>query len=285
MADRSARRAPTVRPTQANLPLRRMGRWVVWAVLTLLLIRGVIGIIHPPASQDYYINKGAAHAWRPSPQEISVAEEFAREYLSVGEGRRAGKATAWFSEGAEATMPVAGRSATEVISANPAAWHRVDRSHALITIDALIRVQRRMLRRYLAVPIVQSGGGVAVYSEPAFVAAPPINRQASGPSGEAGEPTEAPAAVVGLARRFLPLYLKGKDISYYLPPGRQISEPQGLAMESLEAVETLAGGHGQLRVAARVAVRDETTGATFPALYTLTVKRADRWYVTAVESR
>jgi hypothetical protein len=258
--------------------LRAAGRVALWALVGLLLLRGISGVLTEPRGAD------TATAERNSssdPATAAFAVRFARTYLSEPSPQALAP---FLAPGTSAPAHLGSDAGARVEQAEVAGTRDLGNGQAIVTVACELGDARTL---YLAVPIVREGAGeVAAQGVPAIVA---------GPAG-VGESVEAPRALAGpdagaideLVRRFLPVYFSASDpgdLTYLLAPGATVTPPGGdFELLAVASVKQLGGGEGARRTAlATVRVRDTATGAVYPLAYRLQLLRRDRWYVEAVE--
>jgi hypothetical protein len=264
----------------AGSVLRGAGRVALWALICLLLVRGVIATA---ASRQA---EAPAH---PRESGIGQAEQafairFARAYLAdpsapalssyLAEGVRLGRGT--------------GAGAGQVVGqAEVASVKKLGGGRAILTVACELRDSRTV---YLAVPTARasssSAGGVAAGGAPWIVAAP----------GSAGAEADRPRPLAGaeagqiaaLARRFARAYVKSVspgELAYLLAPGSEVAPLDGaFRFVSTASVGQLGSGEGASRlVVVGVRVEDPRSGAIYPLAYRLRLIRGERWYVTGVQ--
>lgn len=264
----------------AGSALRPVGRVAIWAVIALLLVRG-LGAVLAPEAASRSTDRGRAEGTDPASAALAV--RFARAYL--GDPRP--RALAPFL--AEGTRVGAGRpgvgGSADVLEAELAATQELGGGRAVLTVACDLRDGRSL---YLAVPISRSGAGEAAVSGAPWVVAEP---SAAGVESDRPRPlagAEA-SAIRALAAKFLPVYLaarSARDLSYLLAPGAAVAPLAG-ALEPLGvagSVAQLGDGEGHRRtVVVSGRFRDPASGAVYRLAYRLALLRRDRWYVRAVE--
>lgn len=258
--------------------LRAAGRVALWALVGLLLLRGISGVLTEPRQAD---TATAERSSLSDPATAAFAVRFARTYLSEPSPQALAP---FLAPGASAPAHLGSGAGAQVEQAEVAGIRDLGGGQAIVTVACELGDARTL---YLAVPIVREGAGeVAAQGVPALVA---------GPAGVAGS-AEAPRALAGpeaeaiadLVRRFLPVYFSATDpgdLSYLLAPGAAVTPPGGdFELLAVASVKQLGGGEGSRRtVLAAVRVRDAGTGVVYPLAYRLRLLRRDRWYVEAVE--
>jgi Conjugative transposon protein TcpC len=258
--------------------LRACGRIAIWAAVGVLLLRGTLALFAAPERAETEVTP-------PGTDDVvtATAERFARRYLEdpdptalgpyLAAGARVGAGRPPSTEEAEVAQ-------TEVVANSAVSDGRV-----IVTVSCELRDSRTL---YLAVPVVRRGAGeAAVLGAPSIVAMPaPAGADPDSPRPIAGPDA---GAIGELVAKFLPAYLSAgssKELSYLLTAEAEVV-PLGGALElvSVGHLDQLGDGEGPRRdllVAARL--RDPGSGATYPLAYRLRVeRRADRWYVAAVE--
>jgi Conjugative transposon protein TcpC len=258
--------------------LRAVGRVALWAVVGLLLLRGVSGVLTEPR-QD-----GSATADRSSATDTATAAfavRFARAYLTDASQQALAP---YLAPGASA--PDTGRTGAvaQVEQAEVAAVRDLGDRRAIVTVACELDDARTL---YLAVPIVREGAAeVAALGVPALVAGPAgVGASVEPPRPLAGPDAEA---IAELVRRFLPVYLSASspgDLSYLLAPDAAVTPPGGdFELVAAASVKQVGSGEGSRRtVVATARVRDAASGAVVPFAYRLGLVRRDRWYVERVE--
>jgi Conjugative transposon protein TcpC len=257
--------------------LRAAGRVALWALVGLLLLRGISGVLTEPQPVD----QGTVnHNSVSDPATAAFAVRFARTYLSEPSPQALAP---FLAPGSSAPVHGSGAGA-QVEQAEVAGIRRLGEGEAIVTVACELDDARTL---YLAVPIVREDAAeVAAQGVPAIVA---------GPAG-VGEGVEAPRPLAGpdagaiteLVRRFLPVYFSAAapgDLSYLLAPAAIVTPPDaGFELVAVNGVKQLGDGEGPRRSAVATArVRDSATGAIYPLAYRLQLVRRDRWYVEAVE--
>jgi Conjugative transposon protein TcpC len=258
--------------------LRAAGRVALWALVGLLLLRGISGVLTEPRPAD---RGPAAHSIVSDPATAAFAVRFARTYLSEPSPQALAP---FLAPGAVAPAPIGTGPVAQVEQAEVAGVRDLGDGQAIVTVACELDDARTL---YLAVPIVREDAAeVAAQGVPALVA---------GPAG-VGEGVEAPRSLAGpdageiaeLVRRFLPVYLSASgpgDLSYLLAPAAVVTPPGGgFELIAVASVKQLGDGEGTRRTAVVTArVRDASTGAVYPLAYRLQLVRRDRWYVERVE--
>ena len=261
-----------------SLRLRRIGRIALWALIALLLFRGLEGVLSDPASRMSPALAGPnAH---PLDEESSAfAVRFARAYIADSSLH---SLDSYFAGGT--ALPVgAAASGQGVAQAEVAQTRRLGGGRAIVTIACELLGGRVL---YLAVPIVRdSAGEVAALGAPSLVAAP----ETAGLEAERTQPLSgADAGAIGeLADRFLAAYVSTSepaDLSYYVASGANVTPLGGLRLVGTPSVRESQdeGGPGRT-VIASVHARDEASGVTYVLSYRLELVKRERWYVSAVE--
>jgi Conjugative transposon protein TcpC len=261
----------------ARAAVAAAGRAVLWALVGLLLIRGVASSLSGPehGERQPVAGRGAL-----DPATGAFAVRFARAYLGGSSPQELAPLLAPGVRGVSTTTA----SGVAVAQAEVAGVQGVGAGQAIVTVACELDDARTI---FLAVPIVRaSAGEVAASGAPAVVA---------GPAG-VGEEVDAPRPLAGpgataigdLVRRFLPAYFSASgpdDLAYLLAPGAEVVPPgNGLQSLGVPSVKQIGDGEGTRRtVLATARVRDPLSGETFQLGYRLEVARHGRWYVDRVE--
>jgi len=265
--------------TKVRSLLRATGRVAIWAVIGLLLVRGLGAVLAPAQAEAPVTGARGASADPPS---ASLAVRFTRAYLGSSTRRALAPLLA---EGARVGAGRPAGRGTPVAQAELAATHELGGGKAVLTVAAELRDGRSL---YLAVPISRSRAGeVAVSGAPWVVAAPSTaGVEGDRPRPLAGEDAEA---IRALAAKFLPAYLaarSARDLSYLLAPGASVA-PLGGALAPLGSagsVTQLGDGEGDRRtVVVSGRFRDPVSGVVYRLAYRLELVRRNRWYVRSVE--
>jgi hypothetical protein len=273
--------------------LKGLGRGVLWALVAILLLRGVAGVLAQdtgaPTSAPS-ARPAAAAAW-PDDAARSFAADFARAYLSWSpeHPERYEKALAPFvaADVAGTIQPTFGDEAPrqEVRATSIARVAQLDESHALVTVSVAVAAPE-ITTRYLTVPVARdSAGGLAVDDLPSL-AAPPARAQIAEP--ETQQLSAADQQQIGdVLEHFLDSYLAGRsgDLAYFAPPGVRIEALGGYelsGMSSLVAVGPVTGGERTVLVTVRA--RDADSRVEYPLRYRVRLVMRDRWYVAAINT-
>lgn len=263
--------------------VRSAGRVVLWAVIVLLLVRGLGDVLSGGAS-----GPGAppAQTREPFPDDAAraFAVGFARVYV---ENPTAAALRPYLAP--EVLEQLAGTQVKRgvpvgqavVADAQPQAADR-----ATVTVACQLAVQDgRTL--HLAVLVARDpAGGLSVIGLPAFVG----SQGAGQTEADATEPlsgSDAPQ-IHALVQRFLGAYLSEAEVgelSYLLAPGAGVA-PAGGGLQLVEVSDVgrlEAADVTHLTVVARATVRDPESGATYPVAYRLELVKRDRWYVAGIQ--
>lgn len=280
---------------------KRVALWVLVGVGVLLAARGLVMSWQGPrvVTRD----TGAAGGVFPGGEEGAFAARFAQAFLSWSPRQdRDARATALTGmldprlDAGEAVDVPAGGKAQRVVAVWPAGGSCADESvgcrsgRGVVRVAAVVRVQGAGVQtRYLLVPVARgSSGGLVVEAFPSVTSPPAVARGL-------GEPVERPlagrdgAAVEGLVKRFMPLYLAGGavDPEFLLRPGSVV--PLGHAWRLLEVQSATLDGAptaSRAQVVVLVQARDSATKAVLTLRYRLRVAReraSGKWLVDAVE--
>jgi Conjugative transposon protein TcpC len=258
--------------------LRAVGRVALWALVGLLLLRGLAGVLTEPREGR---SAAAGRSSVADPAIAAFAVRFARAYLTDASPQALAP---YLAPGASAPAPGGTGAVAQVEQAEVAAVRDFGDRQAIVTVACELDDARTL---YLAVPIVREDAAeVAALGVPALVAGPAGVRGSVEPPRPVAGPDAG--AIAGLVRRFMPAYLSAAspgDLSYLLAPAATVTPPGGgFELVAVASVKQLGGGEGARRtVIATVRVRDAATGAVYPLAYRLQLVQRGRWYVEAVE--
>jgi len=280
------------RQRRAGDLLRPVGRFVLWAAIAVILIRGVGAAFSSPVRPQAAAPTAPTATPLVADQESQAfADGFARAYLSFSANRLAdwtrGVASylaSGLSDRAAAVLPRTGPG-QQVAQATVARVVSLGGTRALITVACSFTDPSRPAR-YLTVPVARdTAGGLSVFDLPALSAPPPKGSVAF---AEPPPLTDPDAGVIQqLVGRFLGAYLSGQDpsgLAYLLAPGASVPRlGAGLALVSVDAL----GQEGEptassASVEAAVHVRDTHSGVVYPLRYRLSLVHRDRWYVSSL---
>jgi hypothetical protein len=258
--------------------LRAVGRVALWALVGLLLLRGISGVLSEPRQGG---SPAANRSSATDPATAAFAVRFARAYLMDASPQALAP---YLAPGTSAPAPGGTGTVAQVEQAEVAAVRDLGDRQAIVTVACELDDARTL---YLAVPIVREDAAeVAALGVPAVVAGP----EGVGASVEPPRPLAGPdaEAIAELVRRFLPAYLSAAspgDLSYLLAPDATVTSPgSGFELVAVASVKQVGSGEGARRtVIATARVRDTATGAVVPLAYRLRLVREDRWYVERVE--
>ncbi len=259
--------------------LRAVGRVVLWALVGLLLLRGISGVVSEPRQGG---STGAGRSAAADPATAAFAVRFARAYLTDASPQALAP---YLAPGASVPVPAGTGAVAQVEQAEVAAVRDLGDRQAIVTVACELDDARTL---YLAVPIVREDAAeVAALGVPSVVAGP----GGVGASVEAPGPSPVPDAgdVAELVQRFLPVYLSAtsaQELSYFLAPDAGVTPPGGgLEVIDVASVKQLGNGEGPRRtVVAEARVRDSLSRSSFALAYRLRLTRSEgRWYVERVE--
>lgn len=268
--------------------LRTAGRLALWACVALVFVRGLGAIISSTPTTSNRPSSASRLSGFPDGDARAFAIAFARAYLTVAprrEAQRARDVNSFLASGLSdlAAVRVSPRGPGALVAqATVAREVSLGESRALLTVAAFLSDGRTV---YLTVPVARDGdGGLVVDDLPSLSAPPP---RGSAPAQSPAPMTDPDAgAISDVAGRFLRAYLSGADtgtLAYFLAPGSRVAPmPAGLAVVSVgEIVREPSSGRARV-VGVAVQVRDDTSRATYPLRYRLTLIERDRWYVQSV---
>jgi conjugative transposon protein TcpC len=272
-------------PRSADRWFRAAGRLVLWALIVVVLVRGVSAIF----AVERGPGDGRSPAFAapvPDGEGRAFAVQFATAYLDASHHDTAveGFLADGLSDRADMIVPRRGPGA-RVASAMVAREISLGESRALLTVAVSFDDGRT---RYLSVPVARdSDGGLVVFEAPSF--SPPPTRGTT--SGTELSPLSDPGAeaIADLTGRFLRAYLAGAGrsaLAYFLAPGVRLAPMgDGLEIVAVDGIDALdpPGSDGPRRmVLASVRVRDQATRVVYGLAYRVEVVRRGRWYVAAV---
>lgn len=279
-------------------------RWLVWAGLLLVFIRGIATFIRPagppapPPVQPVATAEPAGLRSFPAlfttdylswtPNDTDTYRDRLKPYLSSGLDIDSG----W------TTGPARAQRVT-------GAWvHRVetvDDSHWRVTVAARVEIaapvpadpqaqpsgqptsEVRVL--YLSVPVAHVDEGWIVYDLPAILPAP--ERAFAQEPLLSGESVPDPdGGVKNLLTGFFQAYIQGVDVSYYLVEGAPAPRTlTGFALESVGDIAVVRSG-AETWALAEIRLNDSLTGAVLNLRYTLQLTRqGGRWYIQTFAQR
>jgi hypothetical protein len=255
-----------------------VGRVALWALVGLLLLRGVSGVLTEPRRDGSPV---ADRSSTTDPATAAFAVRFARAYLTDASPQALAP---YLAPGTSVPAPGGTSAVAQVEQAEVAAVRDLGDHQAIVTVACELDDARTL---YLAVPIVRENAAeVAALGVPAVVAGPAgVGASVEPPRPVAGSDAEA---IADLIRRFLPAYLTAAspgDLSYLLAPDAAVTPPGGgFELVAVASVRQVGSGEGARRtVIATARVRDAASGSVVPFAYRLRLVRQDRWYVEQVE--
>lgn len=266
--------------------VRGAGRVALWAVLLLVLVRGLGDIVAP--SPDRSTDGPLPQAQAPADEERAFAVQLARAYLT-GNGRAGNRSLVallapelreqWPDRPSRRGRPPV------VVEVTVASWETISPERSVITVACLLSGSASGVR-YVAVPVARdAAGGLAAFDLPSLVAGPPLGQV----DVDAASPLSGPGAaeIDRLVRRFLAGYVAGaprEDLEFFVAPGTQVgSLAPGLELLRVNRVDALPAEQPERRsVSVAVEVRDSASGAVYPARYRLELVQRERWYVESI---
>lgn len=267
---------------RARAAVRLCGRFVLWAAVAVVLVRG-LGAIAAGDSREPVAGSAVTDGGIGDGEAGAFAIRFARAYLedpSVAPGR---PARAYLAAGvADDAADTDGSKGVSVGWAVVAREASVGEGRRLVTVAAGVAGGRSL---YLTVPVARDPrGALAVYDLPSFTAPPAVavdSAEPAAPLSGAGS-----RAIADLTTRFLRAYLAGGDeakLAYFLAPSARITQmPVGLEVAEIGGIDEVETAGSGRTVIASVSVRDVDTGARYALRYRLDLVREDRWHVAAV---
>jgi Conjugative transposon protein TcpC len=271
-------------PRSVGAALRAAGRLALWALIALVLVRGLGDVIAGPGKAAVP-SAAEQESGFVSDQARALAVGFARAYMSRP---TAGSLAPYLAPGLSGQLPRSPAPHGErVAQATVAEIHLLAADRALATVACeLAGNGTRVL--YLAVPVARDpSGSLSVSGLPFFVPAPRTGRA----KGEGAAPVAGPggAEIRRLAQRFLAAYLspgRAGELSYLVAPGEHMI-PLGPGLRLIKVIGIGQAGSTSSpegrTVLVRARVKEATSSATYPVAYRLELVHRDRWYVAAVE--
>lgn len=251
---------------------RAVGRVALWALVAILLLRGVGAIV---ASDESNIpTTDPAGAGRVVDDRIaSVAVRFARDYFADPRGvARRGTPT----RGTGSDGPGPGVAQAEVSGVR-----QIAPEVSVVTVACELFSGQV---KNLAIPIREDTDEITVLGAPYLVA---------GSSGAVFEPERgAPLsgtdaeAISKLVTRFIGAYASTStpaDLVYFVVPGSTVKPLGGFDLVGEPDVAQLDDGDTTRTVAARAGLKDQATGVTYPVRYRLDLVKHKRWFVADVQ--
>jgi hypothetical protein len=264
--------------------LRGAGRVALWALIALVLVRGLGDVLAGPRT-GAASSAAEQESGFTSDQARALAVAFARVYVSRP---TAGALAPYLARGlTEQLRRSSAASGERVLQATVAGVEPLGSDRALVSVACeLAGAGNRVL--YLAVPLARDpSGSLSVSGLPSFVPPPPMGQA----QGEEAQRLAGPgsAQIRRLAQRFLAAYLsrgRAGALSYLVAPGAHLT-PLGLGLRLIGVAGVGQAGSGsepgRQTVLVRARVQEAASSATYPVAYRLELVRSDRWYVAAVE--
>lgn len=249
--------------------VRAVGRLALWALVVVVLIRGLGAIVDPPDETNPATGNAAART--VDDRIAAFAVRLARNYFTDPRGvAHHGK------PGTGSKVSGSGVAQAEVVGAQPIAA-----GESVVTVACeLVSGQVRNL----AIPIHQESGEITVLGAPYLVAGP----SSPGFESERGAPVSGADAeeITKLATRFIGAYAstgRPADLVYFVAPGSEVRPLGGFDLVGEPDVAQLDDGETTRTVAARVRLKDQATGVAYPLRYRLDLVKRQRWFVAGVQ--
>ncbi len=277
------------------------GRWLVWtfravlwAVLLLVVYRGVTAIVLGETQP-----RTTAGSVSPSPGSgfpVTLADAYALQfgevYLNFSQGtatQRENQLAGFVPAGSDPQLGWNGTGSLQLQSEQVAGTDVQDASHAVITL--LAKVNGRLME--LGVPIYATHAGLVVSGEPAWLPAPSGVSVPSPASVASDSATQT--VLMNQLPSFFQAYGSGNEatLGRFLAPGASVSGLGGaVTFKSITAISVPPGGstrHITATVVWNVPVQGSVKGGGGPAglemSYALTIEqRSGTWYVRGISA-
>jgi hypothetical protein len=272
-------------------------RWVIWAAVAFVLLRGFISLLPDPKPDGHPAPAATETEPATDLRVRSFAALFAREYLSFSPGEsveRAARLAVFLAQDVERTGGV-DSSQVERAQAVTQVWPWTvtpqGTGHWAVTLVAQVQDaavgKETPPPRYLAlsVPVSAWKGGFAVSAYPAFIPVPLEKPGLEASQRDPGEVVSDPDPQVrDLLLGFLKAYAVGTpaEIRYYLLPGVELPGLNGqFAFRDLHGFELRKEGERYWAIADAL-VRDPVTGVDYHQHLLLELAKGERWYVKEI---
>jgi len=277
------------------------GRWllwplraVLWAALLIIVYRGVTGIVFtaaPAPSGGGLPAAGTARAQFPVTLAEAYATEFGQAYLNFSpqtQAQREQELAAFVPASVADANPDLGWNGSGALSLDSeqvAGISVQDPQHAVVTLLATVNGQLMEL----GVPIVASGGQLAVSGEPAWLPAP--QQVSVRPAVVRSDPV-AQNALMNELPAFFTAYAGGDSaaLNRFLAPGASLAGLDGnVTFDSIAGVVVPAGGATRqisVTVIWQLAGQDESGVTKLAMTYGMSVVelQSGKWYVKEVSA-
>jgi Conjugative transposon protein TcpC len=273
------------------------GRWLVWtfravlwAVLLIVVYRGVTAIVLGETQQR--TPAGAVSASPASKFPVTLADAYALQfgevYLNFSQGtatQRASQLAGFVAAGSDPQLGWNGTGSLQLQSEQVAGTDVQDASHAVVTL--LAKVNGRLME--LGVPIYATPAGLAVSGEPAWLAAP--SGVAVPSSANVGSDTATQTVLMNQLPSFFQAYGSGNQVTLgrFLAPGASVTGLGGaVAFKSITGISVPPGGSTRSITATvlwNVPAKGGGGSAGLEMSYALTiVQRGGTWYVRDISA-
>ena len=268
---------------------RQLGRWLLWLLVALLLVRGAADLIAPRPPAAAPVPPPAVPEWTDRQAYEAQAVFFVRDYLTWRPGQgaeRAARLRTW------AAPDVVDRLESDLDSGGGAqavagAWaqgsRRLDGTRVLVTVAAQVTTADPVGARWLwlAVPVNRQGRGYGVYDLPTAVPAPEAPARAAS-AADGREQADPGGEVRDLVDSFLRAYAQGTSaqLRYFLAPGTALAGLGGvLEYAGLDDLRVLSSEGGSRALAVAV-LRDPVSRARLHQRFVLDlVRQQERWVI------
>lgn len=268
---------------------RQLGRWLLWLLVALLLVRGAADLIAPRPPAAAPVPPPAVPEWTDRQAYEAQAVFFVRDYLTWRPGQgaeRAARLRTW------AAPDVVDRLESDLDSgvgeqSVAGAWaqgsRRLDGTRVLVTVAAQVTTADPVGARWLwlAVPVNRQGRGYGVYDLPTAVPAPEAPARAAS-AADGREQADPGGEVRDLVDSFLRAYAQGTSaqLRYFLAPGTALAGLGGvLEYAGLDDLRVLSSEGGSRALAVAV-LRDPVSRARLHQRFVLDlVRQQERWVI------
>ena len=291
-----------------DLLWRTLGRWLLWALLALLLVRGAADLLLPHRPAAAPAAAATAPEWSDRQAFEAQALLFVRDYFSWGAGgpdERSARLRTWAAPDVVDRLAADlgdGVQGQQVQGAWVQGARRIDPLRAVVTVavqvvadpageshpgntpagtPAAVLANPPARWFWLAVPVARQGDRYGIYDLPTPLPAPgPPGRQPA--TYTRPEVPDVGGEIRDLVDSFLRAYAQGTpaQLRYFLAPGAAMAGLGGaLAYTELSDLRVVSSGSGTVALAVAV-LQDPVTHARLHQRFVLDiVRQQERWLV------